>query len=135
MKVNVFQRGGQALTGRQIVRQRPLNRIEIIGQLFACGLAFDSSAFGRELLLGSGNLRLHLHERVRVTVAGHRARGDRGLQLRAGLVIGIKIGIEVVTLELRFGVIVGRLRSGMTAIQGCGAHAQRGQFGFKFFNG
>ncbi|KOY05055.1 hypothetical protein AF336_38805, partial [Bradyrhizobium diazoefficiens] len=66
---------------------------------------------------------------------GHSAGGDRRLQLRAGLVIGIKIGIEVVTLEFRFGVIVGRFRSGMAAIQGCGARAQRGQFGFKLFHG
>jgi hypothetical protein len=98
--VKFLQGVGKAFASRQIIRQRPLNRIEITRQCFARRLAFDGGALGCELLFGVGNLRLHLGERIGAAVAGHRAGGDGGLQLRASFVVRIEIGFEVVALEL-----------------------------------
>jgi hypothetical protein len=78
----------------------------------------------RGLLLGIGDLRLHLAERIVVTVARHSAGGDRRLQLRTSLVVG-GIGFELIALELRFGVKERRVRCRMVAAQGLGASAER----------
>ena len=75
---------------------------------------------------------MHLAERIGVTVARHSAGGDRRLQLRASLVVGVESGFEVVTLELCFGVKERRIGSRVTRAEGVGAATQAPEFGFKF---
>ncbi|NOJ40320.1 hypothetical protein [Bradyrhizobium australiense] len=134
LMVDYLQRISKTPTGVQVVRQRPLDRIEIASKLLARGLARGGRSFGCDPLLAVGDLRLHLPERIEVTVARHGASSDRRLQFRANLVIGIEIGFEMMALELRFRFQKRRVRCCMAAAQVLGATAERRQFGVKVFH-
>ena len=66
-----------------------------------------------------------LGERISEVVALLRAGGDGGLQLRANLFVGVKIGFKQVALELRFCVNEGCLCSGVATGERLGARTQR----------
>ncbi len=132
VEVDRLQGTSQAASRPQIIRQHPLDLIKVAREIFAGRFALDKGALRGDLLLGIGDLRLHLAERIGVTVARHGAGGDRRLQLRASPVVGIVIGFEVIALELGFRLQKRRIRSRVAAAQSFGASTERRQFGLSF---
>ena len=94
MKLELLQGVDHALSSRQIVRQCSLDRVEVVGQLVTCGLAFDGPALGCDLVFDLDDLRLLRCDRLGEVVARQCACCDRRLQLVADLFVGIEVGFQ-----------------------------------------
>ena len=117
----------KATSSFKVIRQRPLDRVELACKVFARCLAVGGRAFSGDPLLGVCDLRLSLAECIGITRPLHGAGGNRQLQPRASLV-AIEIGFENMALELGFRVKECRIGCHMAAGRGFGTTAQPVRF-------